>query len=131
MISFRIDWFDILAVGDYQESSPAPQLENVGSSVLSLLYGPTLTSIHNFWKNIALTIQTFVGKVISLFFNILSGCVIAVLSRSKYLLISWLQSLSALILEPKYMKFDTVSTFPPSICHEVRGLDAMTFVFEC
>ena len=80
-------------------------------------------------KTIALTIQTFVGKVMSLLFNMLSRLVIAFLSRSKRLLISWLQSPSAAILEPKKIKFVTVSIVSPSICHEVMGLDAMIFVF--
>ena len=80
-------------------------------------------------KTIALTIWTFAGKVISLLFNILSGSVIAFLPRSKRLLISWLQSLSAMILEAKKIKPVVVSTFPPSICHEVMGLDAMILVF--
>ena len=76
-------------------------------------------------KTIALTRQTFVGKVMSLFFNMLSRFVIAFLTRSKYLLISWLQSPSAVILEPKKIKFVTVSIVSPSICHEVMGPDAM------
>ena len=75
-------------------------------------------------KTIALIIQTFVGKVMSLLFNTLSRFVIAFLPRSKYLLISWLQSLSAVILEPPKIKSATVSTFSPSICHEVMGLNA-------
>ena len=70
-------------------------------------------------KTIALTIQTFVGKVISLIFNTLSRFVIAFLPRSKRLLISWLQSPSAVILEPKKIESATVSTVSPSICHEV------------
>ena len=80
-------------------------------------------------KTIALTIQMFVGKVMSLLFNILSGFVIAFLARSNCLLISWLQSPSTVIFEPKKKKSATASTFPPSICHEVRGLDAMILVF--
>ena len=80
-------------------------------------------------KTIALTRQTFVGKVMSLFLNILSRLVITFLSRSKCLLISWLQSPSAVILEPKKLKSDTVSTVSPSISHEVMGPDAMIFVF--
>ena len=72
-------------------------------------------------KTIALAIWTFVGKVISLLSNMLSRSVIAFLSRSKHLLISWLQSPFAVILEPKKRKSVTVSTFPPSICHEVLG----------
>ena len=77
-------------------------------------------------KTIALTIRTFVGKVMSLLFNMLSRLVIAFLPRSKCLLISWLQSPSAVILEPKNIKSFTVS---PSISHEVMGPDAMIFVF--
>ena len=80
-------------------------------------------------KTIALTRCTFVGKVMSLLFNILSRLVIAFLPRSKHLLISWLQSPSAVILEPKKIKSATVSTVSPSISHEVMGPDAMIFVF--
>ena len=75
-------------------------------------------------QTIALTIWTFVGKLMSLLFNTLSRFVIAFLPRSKRLLISWLQSPSAVILEPKKRKSVTASTFNPSICHEVMGLDA-------
>ena len=77
-------------------------------------------------KTTALTIQAFVGKVMSLHFNMLSGFVIAFLPKSKHLLILWLQSPSTVILEPKKMKSDTLS---PSIHHEVIGLDAIIFVF--
>ena len=80
-------------------------------------------------KTIALTRWTFVGKVTSLLFNKLSTLVIAFLPRSKRLLISWLQSPSAVILEPKKIKSDTVSTVTPSIWHEVMGPDAMILVF--
>ena len=79
-------------------------------------------------KIIALSLQTFVSKVMSPLFNMLSTFVIAFLSRGKHLLILWLQSLSAVILEPKKIKSVTVSTFSPSICHEVVRLDAMIFV---
>ena len=79
-------------------------------------------------KTIALTRQTFVGKVISLLLNMLSGLIITFLPRSKRLLISWLQSPSAVILEPPNIKSDTVSTVSPSISHEVMGPDAMIFV---
>ena len=79
--------------------------------------------------NIALTIWAFVGKVMSLLFNTLSRLVIAFLPRSKHLLISWLQSPSAVILEPREIKCLTVSTVSPSICHEVMGLDVMILVF--
>ena len=80
-------------------------------------------------KTIALTRWTFVGKVMSLIFNMLSRLVITLLPRSKCLLISWLQSPSAMILEPPKIKSDTVSTVYPSVCHEVTGPDAMIFVF--
>ena len=80
-------------------------------------------------KTIALTTQNFVSKVMSLLFNMLSRLVIAFLPKSKYLLISWLQSLSAVILEPKKINSVTVSIVSPSICHEVMGPDAMIFVF--
>ena len=82
-------------------------------------------------KTISLTIWTFVGKIISLLSNMLSKFVIDFLQRSKGFLILWLQSLSAVILEPKKIKSVTVSTFSLSICHEVMGLDAMVLVFEC
>ena len=80
-------------------------------------------------KTIALTRRTFVGKVMSLLLNMLSRLVITFLPRSKHLLISWLQSLSAVILEPKKIKSVTVSIVSPSICHEVMGPDAMIFLF--
>ena len=79
-------------------------------------------------KTIALTLWTLIGKVTSVF-NMLSMFVIVFLPRSKCLLISWLQSPSTAILEPKKIKFVTVSTFSPSTCHEVMGLDAMILVF--
>ena len=79
-------------------------------------------------KTTALTIWTFVGKVMSLLFNTLSRLVIAFLARSKHLLISWLQSLSAVILEPKKI-VSLVSIVSPSVCHEVMGPDAMILVF--
>ena len=97
--------------------------------VLSFLDSPTLISIHDHWKTIALARWTFVGKVIPLLLNILSRLVITFLPRSKHLLISWLQSSSAVILEPKKIKSDAVSTVSPSICHEVMGSDAIILVF--
>ena len=80
-------------------------------------------------KTTALTKRTFVGKVMSLLFNMLSRFTIAFLPRSKHLLISWLQSPSAVILEPKKIKSVTVSIVSPSICHEVMELDAMVLAF--
>ena len=80
-------------------------------------------------KTIALTRWTFVGKVMSLLFNMLSSLVVVFLPRSKYLLISWLQLSSAVILEPKKIKSVTVSIVSPSICHEVLGPDHIIFVF--
>ena len=81
-------------------------------------------------KTIALTRLTFVGKVVSLLFKTLSRFMIAFLPGSKHLLISWLQSPTAVILEPKKIKSVTVSIVSPSICHEVMGLDAMILVFS-
>ena len=80
-------------------------------------------------KTIGLTLWTSVSKVMSLLFNVLSRFVIAFLPRSRHLLISWLQSQSKVILEPKKIKSVTVSTFSPSVCHEVRELGAMILVF--
>ena len=85
---------------DSQESSPIPRFESINSSALSLPYSPTLTFIHDYGKTMALTTQTFVGKVMSLLFNMLSRLVITFLPTSKCLLISWLQPPSAVILEP-------------------------------
>ena len=82
-------------------------------------------------KTIALIRQTFVGKVMSLLFNMLSRLGITFLPSSKYLLTSWLQSPSAVILEPNKIKSVTVSIVSPSICHEVMGLDARILVSEC
>ena len=82
-------------------------------------------------KTIALTRQTFVSNVMSLLFNMLSRFVIAFLPRSKCVLVSWLKSPSAVILEPKKRKSVTVSTVSPSIYHEVMGLDGMILFFEC
>ena len=94
--------------------------------MLSLLFGPTLTAVMTTGKIIALTRWAFVGKVMSLVFNMLSRFVIIFYPDSKCLLISWLQSLSIVILKKKSVP---VSTFPHSVCHEVMGLDAMIFVF--
>ena len=95
---------------------------------LSLLYGPTLTSVHDYWKNHSFEYRDFVSKVMSLLFNMLSRLVIYFLPSSKRLLISWLQSPSAVILEPDKIKSDTVSTVSPSISHQVMGPDAMILV---
>ena len=112
-----------------QESSPTPQFKSINSSALSFPYSPTLTSIHDHWKNHSLTRRTFVGKVMCLLLNMLSSLVITFLSWSKHLLISWLQSPSAVILEPRKIKLVIVSIVSPSICHEVMGPDAMVLVF--
>ena len=96
--------------------------------MLSLLYGLTHYYMTN-GKTIALTRWTYVGKEMSLFFNMLSRFVISVLPRNKHLLLSWLQSLSLMILESKKIKAVTDFTFSPSICHEGMGPDAMIFIF--
>ena len=130
LISFRMDWLDLLAVYGTLKS----HLQH-HSSKASILWHSALFTVqlsHPYMttgKTIALTRQTFVGKVMSLLFNMLSRLVITFLPRSKCLLISWLQSPSAVILEPKIIKSATVSTVSPSICHEVIGPDAMIFVF--
>ena len=104
-------------------------VQSISSSALSFLYSPTLNPYMTTGKTVALTVQTFVGKVMSLLFNMLSRLVIAFLPTSKHLLISWLQSPSAVILEPKKIKSLNVSTVSPSIYHEVIGPDAMIFIF--
>ena len=130
LISFRIDWLDILAVQVSLKSFlQHQQSKSMNSLVLSFLYRPTHTSIHDYWKTIALTIWIFVSKVMSQLFNKLSSFVIAFLPRSKGLLISWLKPLSAVILEPKKIKSLTVPIISPYICHEVMRLDATIFVF--
>ena len=129
LISFRMDWLGLFAVQGTLKSSPTPQFKSINSLALSFLYSPTLTSIHDYYKTIALTRWTFVGKVMSLLFNMLSRLVTTFLPRSKRLLISWLQSPSAVILEPRKIKSAIVSTVSPSICHEVMGSDAMILVF--
>ena len=130
LISFRMDWLDLLAIqGNLKSllqhrSSKASILRHSAFFIVQLPH-PNMTT----GKTIALTRWTFVGKVMSLLFNMLSRLVITFLPRSKCLLISWLQSPSAVILEPPKMKSDTVSTVFPSISHEVMGLDAMILVF--
>ena len=94
LISFRMDWLDLLAVQGPLKTltSQIPQFKSINSLTLIFLYSPTLTSIHDYWKNHSLTRWTFVGKVMSLLFNMLSRLVITFLPSSKRLLISWLQS---------------------------------------
>src|SRR5574341_895010 len=130
LISFRMDWLDLLAV-----QGTLKCLLQHHSSKVSILWCSAFFTVqlsHPYMttgKTIVLTRRTFVGKVMSLFFNMLSRLVITFLPRSKRLLISWLQSSSAVILEPKKIKFHTVSTVSPSISHEVMGPDAMIFIF--
>ena len=102
---------------DSQESSPTPQFKSINSSALNFPYSPTLTSTHDYWKNHSFDQTDFVGKEMSLLFNMLSRLVIAFLPRSKRLLISWLQSPSAVILELPKIKYLTVSIVSPSLCH--------------
>ena len=110
--------------GDRGHSSKASILWRSAFFIVQLSH-PYMTT----GKNIALTRQTFVDKVMSLLFNMLSRFVTAFLPRSKRLSVSWLQSPSAVILEPPKINSVTVSIVSPSICHEVMGPDAMTFVF--
>ena len=126
-ISFRMDCLDLLAVQGTLKS-----LLQHHSSKASILWHSAffnLTSILDYWETIDLTRRTFVDKVMSLLFNMLSRLGITFLPRSKCLLILWLQSPSAVILEPRKIKSVTVSTVSPCICHEVMGLDAMILVF--
>ena len=129
-ISFRMYWLDLLAVQGILKS-----LFQHHTSKASILWCSAFFTVqlsHPYMttgKTIALTRRTFVGKVMSLLFNMLSRLVITFLPRSKCLLISWLLSPSAVILEPPKIKSDTVSTVSPSICHEVMGSDAMILVF--
>ena len=130
LVSFRMDWLDLLAVQGtlksllQHHSSKASILQRSAFFTVQLSH-PYMTT----GKTIALTRWTFVGKVISLLFNILSRLVITFLPKSKHLLISWLQSPSAVILEAPKIKSDTVSTVSPSISYEVMGPDVMIFVF--
>ena len=130
LICFRLDWLDLLAVQGMQKSllqhhsSKASILLRSAFFIVQLSH-PYMTT----GKTIALTGQTFVDKVMSLLLNMLSMLVITFLPRSKRLLISWLQSPSAVILEPRKITSATVSTVSLSICHEVMGLDAMMLVF--
>ena len=119
-----MDWLDLLAVQGTLKSSKASILQHSAFFIVQLSH-PYMTT----GKTIALTRRTFVDKVMSLLFNVLSSLVITFLPRSKRLLISWLQSPSAVILQPKNIKSVTVSTVSPSICHEVMGPDARILVF--
>ena len=130
LISFRMDCFDLLV--DQGTLQSFPQHHSSKTSILwhsaffmVQLSHPYMTT----GKTIALTRQTFVGKVMSLLFNMLSRLVTVFLPKSKRLLISWLQSPSAVIWEPKKIKSVTVSIVSPSICHEVMGLDATILAF--
>ena len=127
---FRMDRLDLLAVQGPQESFPTPQFKSINSSALSLLHSPTLTSYMTTGITIALTRQTFVGKVMSLLLNVLSRLVITFLPRSKRLLILWLQLPSAVILEPPKIKSDTVSTVYPSLDGNKSGkLEEMIYPY--
>ena len=130
LISFRIDWFDLLSVQGTLKSLLQHHSSRVSTLCLSAFFMVQLSHPHvTTGKTIALTRQTFVGRVISLLFNMLSGLVIAFLPRSKHLLISWVQLPSAVILEPKKINSVTISIVSPSICHEVMEPDAMILVF--
>ena len=130
LISFRMDWLNLCAVQETLKSLLQPHslktsiLHCSAFFIVQLSY-PYMTT----GKTTVLTIWTFVNKVMSLPFNMLSRFVIDFLPRSKRLLISWLQSPSTVILKPKNIKSVTVSTVSPSICPAVMGLDAMIFVF--
>ena len=132
LISFRMDWLDLLTVQGtlksllQHHSSKASILRRSAFYTVQLSHAYMTTG-----KTIALTRRTFVGKIMSLLLNMLSRLVITFLPGSKHLLISWLQSPSAVILEPPKIKSDTVSTVSPSISHEVMGPDARSSFSEC
>ena len=119
LISFRTDCFYLLEIQGIQETSPTTKCKSISSSALSLLYSPTLMSILTTGKTIALTRWTFVDKILSLLFNMLSRFVIAFLPKSKHLLIPLMHSSSAEVLEPKNINSITVLIVSPSNCHEV------------
>ena len=127
---FRMDWLDLLAVQGTLKS-----IFQHHSSKASILWRSAFFTVqlsHPYMttgKSIALTRWTFIGKVMSLLFNMLSRLIITFLPRSKCLLISWLQSPFIVILQPRKIKSLSVSIVSPSICHEVMGLDAMILVF--
>ena len=137
-----IFWFDffwdwlvwyLCSPMDSHEYSPKPQFKNIMSSFFSLFYCPTLISIYDYWKNnTSNTCMNVCSKLMSLVFNTPSRFVIAFLPRSKHLFISWLQSPSTVILEPKQIMSVSVSIVSPSICHGFRWqmwLDAMILIF--
>ena len=126
LISFKMDWLDLLAVqGTLQHHSSKASILWYSAFFKVQISHPYVTT----GKTIALTRWTFVGKVMCLLLNMFSRFVIAFIPKSKHLLISWPQSPSAVILEPKKIKSVTVSTFSLSICHELMGLDVMILVF--
>ena len=130
LISFRINWFDLLAVQGtlkslLQHHSSKASILQCSAFFMVQLSHPYMTT----GKTIAWIIWTFVGKAMSLLFNMLSRLVITTLPRSKCLLILWLQSPSVVMLEPKKIKSANVTIVSPSISHEVMGLDAMILVF--
>ena len=130
LISFRMDWLDLLAVQGTLKS--LLQHHSSKASIIQCSAFFTVQLSHPYMttgKTIALTRRTFVGKVMSLLFSMLSRLVIAFLPSSKRLLISWLQSPSAVILEPQKIKSATISTVSPSVSHEVMGPDALILVF--
>ena len=124
-----MDWLDLLAVQGTLKSLLPQHISKASILQHSAFFMVQLSHLHTTTgKTTALTKWTFVSKVISLLFNMLSRLVITFLPRSKDLLISWLQSPSAVILEPRKIKSVTASTFSPYICHEVMELNAMSFL---
>ena len=130
LISFSIDWFDLFSVQGtlkslFQQHSSKASILRHSTFFLVQLSRPYMTT----GKTTTFTVRTFVGKVVSLFLNTLSSFVTVFLPRCKHLIISRLQSLSTVILEPKEIKSVTVSIVSPSLCHEVMGLDANDLSF--
>ena len=129
LISVRMDWLDLLTVQGTLKSLLQHHSSKASILLHSAFFIFQLTSIRDYWKNHSFDYMDLCQQKMSLLFNMLSRLVIAFLSRSKPLLISWLQSPSGVILEPKKIKSISVSIVSQSICHEVMGPDAMRIIF--
>ena len=130
LISFRvIEWISLQSKGHLKESCPTSEFKTINCSSLIILYGATVASIHDNWKNHSFDYNEIFSTVMSLLLKNLYRFVIVFLQMSKHLLISWLQSSSVVILEPLEIKSFTVSINFPSICHEVMEPNAMILIF--
>ena len=131
LVSFRIYWFYFFGVKGLSRVFLSITIQSINSSVRSLPYCPTLTFIQDSWKNYSFDYMDLCQQSDISVFNTLSRFVKSFIPGNKLLLILWLQSPTTVILEPKKTKSVTISTFPPSMCHKVMGLDAMILDFWC